>query len=98
MGFRVSAPAERDLAEIGDFIALDNRAAALSFVAGIEARFAEIARQPALYRLRDEVMPGVRAAPHGRYLIYFLCESDGEVLFLRVLHSARDQAATLGFD
>ena len=98
MGFRVSAPAERDLAEIGDFIALDNRAAALSFVAGIEARFAEIARQPALYRLRDEVMPGVRAAAHGRYLIYFLCKGDGEVLFLRVLHSARDQAATLGFD
>ena len=90
--------AEHDLAEIGDFIALDSRAAALAFVAGIEARFTDIARQPALYRLRGEVMPGVRAATHGRYLIYFLCEHDDEVLFLRVLHSARDQSAAMRSD
>jgi toxin ParE1/3/4 len=70
MGFRVTAPAERDLADIGDYIALDNRARAVSFIDELEARFAEIAAQPSLYRLRDEVMPGIRAAPHGRYLIY----------------------------
>jgi toxin ParE1/3/4 len=95
MGFRVTAPAERDLADIGDYIALDNRARAASFIDEIEARFAEIAAQPTLYRLRDEVLPDIRAAAHGRYLIYFRCEADGDVVFLRVLHSARDQAETL---
>lgn len=95
MAFRVSSPAERDLADIGDYIALDNRARAASFIDEIEARFAEIAAQPALYRLRDEIMPNIRAAAHGRYLIYFRLEANGDVVFLRVLHSARDQGETM---
>jgi toxin ParE1/3/4 len=95
MAFRITSVAERDLAEIGDYIALDNRRRAASFIDKIEARFAEIAAQPSLYRLRDQVMAGVRAAPHGRYLIYFRCEANGDVVFLRVLHSARDQTNTL---
>lgn len=95
MAYRVTAPAERDLADIGDYIALDNPVRAASFIDEIEARFAEIAEQPMHYRLRDEVLPGVRAAPHGRYLIYFRSERNGDVLFLRVLHSARDQPGTL---
>lgn len=40
-------------------------------------------------------MPGVRAAVHGRYLIYFRCAQDGEVEFMRILHTARDQIGTL---
>jgi len=87
--FRVTKQAEHDLEEIGDFIALDNRARALSFVMEIEARFAEIAQQPQQFRLRDEIMPGLRAARHGRYLIFFAVEDAG-VVFLRVLHGARD--------
>jgi toxin ParE1/3/4 len=95
MAFRVTAPAERDLADIGDYIALDNPSRAASFIDEIEARFTEIARRPSLYRLRDDVMAGIRAAPYGRYLIYFRHESDGEVVFLRVLHGARDQATAI---
>lgn|GEM_PF-2605507 len=68
---------------------------ALSFIAEIETRFAKIAATPHLHRLRDEVMPGIRAAVHGRYLIYFRCEDDGDVVFLRVLHGAREQAGGL---
>lgn len=95
MAFRVTALAERDLADIGDYIALENRTRAVSFIAEIEARFAEIATRPNIYRLRDEVLPTIRAANHGRYLIYFRCEAKGDVVFLRVLHSARDQAGVL---
>jgi toxin ParE1/3/4 len=98
MAFRVSAPAERDLADIGDYIALDNPSRAARFISEIEARFLEIARQPALYRLRDDIMEGIRAAPHGRYLIYFRCEADDKVVFLRVLHGARDQANSINHD
>jgi toxin ParE1/3/4 len=95
VAFRVTALAERDLADIGDYIALENRTRATSFIAEIEARFAEIAAHPGIYRLRDEVLPDIRAANHGRYLIYFRCEAKGDVVFLRVLHSARDQAGIL---
>ena len=95
MAFRVTALAERDLADIGDYIALENRTRAVSFIAEIEARFAEIATRPNIYRLRGEVLPTIRAANHGRYLIYFRCEAKGDVVFLRVLHSARDQAGVL---
>jgi toxin ParE1/3/4 len=95
MAFRVTAPAERDLADIGDYIALDNPSRAASFIDEIEARFTEIARRPSLYRLRDDVMAGIRAAPYGRYLIYFRHEADGEVVFLRVLHGARHQANSI---
>jgi toxin ParE1/3/4 len=95
MAFWVTALAERDLADIGDYIALENRARAASFIAEIEARFAEIATRPNIYRLRNELLPDIRAANHGRYLIYFRCEANGDVVFLRVLHSARDQAGVL---
>ena len=95
MAFRVTALAECDLADIGDYIALENRTRAASFIAEIEARFAEIAAHPGIYRLRDEVLPDIRAANHGRYLIYFRCEAKGDVVFLRMLHSARDQAGIL---
>ena len=95
MAFRVTALAERDLADIGDYIALENRIRAASFIAEIEERFAEIATRPSIYRLRDEVLPDIRAANHGRYLIYFRCEAKGDVVFLRMLHSARDQAGIL---
>lgn len=98
MTFRVTKLAERDLAEIGDYIALDNRVRALSFISEIEARFADIAERPAAYRLRHEIMPSVRVAVHGRYLIYFYCEADGEVVFLRILHSARDQQGIFNGD
>ena len=94
MAFRVTAPAERDLADIGDYIALDNPSRAARFINEIEARFTEIAKQPFIYRQRDDIMVGIRAAPHGRYLIYFRCDPSGHVVFLRVLHGARDQTDT----
>ena len=55
MSFRVSPKAERDLQEIGDYIAFDNPTRALSFIQEIEKRFTEIAQHPELYRRRDEI-------------------------------------------
>jgi toxin ParE1/3/4 len=93
MPFRVSPNAEQDLQDIGDYIALDHPARALSFVMEIEMRFQEIARQPELFRLRDEIFPGIRAALHGRYMIFFTIAQDGMVDFVRVIHGARNLTA-----
>ena len=86
----VILPAARaDLIEIGDFIALDNPPRAVSFVAEIEAKIVEIGERPGSFQKRDDLHPGLRHAPHGRYLIIFI-ESDEEVQIVRVLQGARD--------
>lgn len=79
----ISPMAEQDIEEIGDYIALDNPARALSF---IEELYGET---PKLYRRRDELGKGVRGCPYGRYLIVFSNKQD-EVRIERVLHMARD--------
>ncbi len=86
----VILPAARaDLIEIGDFIAADSPQRAASFVAEIEARMREAAERPLSFPARDELHEGLRAARHGRYLIFFLEQGD-EVQVVRVLHGARD--------
>ncbi|MHA7870560.1 MAG: type II toxin-antitoxin system RelE/ParE family toxin [Salipiger thiooxidans] len=86
----VILPAARaDLVDVADFIALDNPERAMSFVAEIEAKMGQIAERPESFPLRDDVYQGMRAARHGRYLIFFL-NSEEEVQVVRVLHGARD--------
>jgi toxin ParE1/3/4 len=90
--FRVSPQAQRDIDGIGDTIARDNPVRALSYVRELRAKIREAAKQPLLYRERVELKPGVRAARHGSYMIYF--RFDGrEVEVLRVWHGARDTSA-----
>ena len=44
---------------------------------------------------RDDLHEGLRAARHGRYLIFFV-EAEGEVRIVRVIHGARDLPRLLG--
>ncbi|WP_265502890.1 type II toxin-antitoxin system RelE/ParE family toxin [Paracoccus beibuensis] len=89
-------PAARaDLIEIGDFIAQDNPGRALSFLAEIEAKMHEAAERPESFPARGDVGAGLRAARHGRHLIFFL-NTDEEVQIVRVLHGARDLPRIFG--
>ncbi|MFC7555996.1 type II toxin-antitoxin system RelE/ParE family toxin [Pseudoroseomonas wenyumeiae] len=91
----VILPAARaDLIEIGDFIALDNPERALSFLMDLERVMRAAAERPGSFPARDDLYPGVRAARHGRYLIFFV-EAREEVQVVRVLHGARDLPSTL---
>lgn len=86
----VILPAARaDLIEIGDFIAQDDPRRAASFVAEIEAKMRAAAERPLSFPARDELHEGLRAARHGRYLIFFVEQGD-EVQVVRVLHGARN--------
>ncbi|MBW7922126.1 MAG: type II toxin-antitoxin system RelE/ParE family toxin [Rubellimicrobium sp.] len=78
-----------DLKEIGDYIARDNPVRARSFMRELNARMAEIARRPRSFPLRSDLGPGLRAAQHGPYLIFFV-ETDATVRIVRVLHGARN--------
>lgn len=86
----VILPAARaDLIDIGDFIALDNRTRAASFVAEIEAKIVEVGERPGSFQKRDELHKGLRHARHGRYLIFFIEKGD-EVQIVRVIEGSRD--------
>ena len=81
--------AQADLIDIGDFIALDNRTRAASFVAEIEAKIVEVGERPGSFQKRDELHKGLRHARHGRYLIFFIEKGD-EVQIVRVIEGSRD--------
>ena len=88
----VVLPAARaDLIDIGDFIALDNRSRAASFVAEIVAKIVEVGERPGSFQKRDELHKGLRHARHGRYLIFFI-EVGEEVQIVRVIQGSRDLA------
>lgn len=81
--------------DIADFIALDDPARALSFIAEIEGAMTTIAERPGSFPARDELVSGLRSARHGRYLIFFLTDHEG-VKIVRVLHGARDLPTAFG--
>ena len=86
---RFSERARYDLIEIGNFIARDDTAAAAQFVSELEKRCLLLAARPFAGRARDELIPGLRSVPHGRYVIFYRPTED-RVQIVRVLHGARD--------
>lgn len=86
--------AERDLEGIGDYIAADNPARAVTFIRELRSHCHRIGQNPLGYRLRPDIAAGVRSAAHGRYAVYFTIGSDA-VTVIRILHGAMDAAAYL---
>jgi toxin ParE1/3/4 len=81
--------AEADILEIWDYIAYDSLAAADRWVDCLDQQFRVLATQPMMGRARDELAPGVRSFPLGRYVVFYV-QLDGGIDVVRVLHSARD--------
>jgi toxin ParE1/3/4 len=94
MKFRIVSAAERDLRQIAEHIARDNPSRARSFIRELNAKIRTVAAQPLLYPLREEWAPELRAALHRNYQIVYRIEHD-RVVFLRVLHGARDAGSLL---
>jgi toxin ParE1/3/4 len=89
VAYQLLPAARADLIEIADFIALDNPARGLSFIAEIEETMTTIAERPSSFPARNELAAGLRSARHGRYLIFFMA-GNASVQIVRVLHGARD--------
>jgi len=88
----ITPQAERDIEEIGDYIARDNPPRALSFVRELRAQCRKITASPEAFRLRHELGEGIRSCAHHRYAIFFSAGTY-EVTIIRVLHGARDLLA-----
>jgi toxin ParE1/3/4 len=87
----VSPRAALDLDEITEYIARDNPARAVSFVAELEAKCRTVADSPKLYPVRADLAPGLRMATHRRYLVLFRdLPTENAVRIERVLHGARN--------
>lgn len=78
-----------DLVEIWAFIAEDSERQADRFLATIDSKLRLLAHQPHIGRAREELLPGLRSFPVGRYVVFYL-PAEGGIDVVRVLHSARD--------
>ncbi|HEY3909690.1 MAG TPA: type II toxin-antitoxin system RelE/ParE family toxin [Stellaceae bacterium] len=83
-----SPRARLDLEDIGDYIARDNPARAVSFLDELRAHCDRISTAPMSYPSREDLAAGLRVSVHGRYLILFRANS-GSVRIERILHGAR---------
>jgi toxin ParE1/3/4 len=81
--------ADTDILEIWDFIADDSVSAADRWVDHLGEQFRLLATQPMMGRARDELAPGVRSFPFGRYVVFYV-PLDGGIDVVRVLNGARD--------
>ncbi len=90
-----SPKSRQDLLDIGDYIAKDSLANARRFVGRLMEQCQRIGNTPLAYTGREDLAPGLRMAPMGRYVVFFRVIDD-TVRIERVLHGARDLPAVLG--
>lgn len=93
MAHRLSPEAEIDLEDIWYYIATksDSIRIADRLINSIIERFFLLARHPHIGRRRDEdLRPGLRSFPVGKYVIIYRVENHEDVLILRVIHGNRD--------
>ena len=81
--------AEADILEIWDYIADDSLVAADRWVDRLDEQFRLLTAQPMMGRAREELAPGVRSFPFGRYVVFYMPLNDG-IDVVRVLQGARD--------
>lgn len=95
MRFIVAAKARADLFEIAQYIARDNRERARTYIVELNEKIRAVAREPELYAVKESWGGAYRSALHQRYHIIFRIEAE-QVVFVRILHGARDIAGELG--
>lgn len=81
--------AEADVLEIWDYIADDSMAEADRWVDRLDEKLGLWALQPMMGRAREEIAPGLRSMPFGRYIVFYMPLPDG-IDLVRVLHGSRD--------
>jgi plasmid stabilization system protein ParE len=85
----ISDQASDDLADIWAHIARDNTNAADAFVGRLHAQCVQLSTEPGLGRPRDELLPGIRSFPIGRYVLFYRVGAD-TIQIVRVLSAYRD--------
>jgi toxin ParE1/3/4 len=79
-----------DLNEILEYVARDNPQAAVRLIDRLEFACQGICSMPAVGTRRDDLAPGLRALSQGRYVVYFIPQTEELLRIVRVMHGARD--------
>ena len=88
----LSAEAEQDLEAIGDYIARDNPARAISFLRELRQKCLDLADLPERFPLVPRYEAArVRRRAHGNYLIFYRVETD-KVVIIHILPERRVMA------
>ena len=95
MRVRFTRRAQRDLAEIYDYISQDSPTIASRFVARLIERAREIGDHPTAGRATDESDARVVVAPRLRYLIFYTIAED-DVLITHFRHTSRRRPRNWG--
>lgn len=88
MTYRLLPQAEADITEIALYIAYDNKAAAHHWTETIFRQCERLAGLPELGVARDDVRPGLRMMPTGKYIVLYRKSGDS-VEIVRVLDGRR---------
>lgn len=88
--------AKADLVEIGGYIALDSERQAEAFIEKLREKARQAARMPRIYKTRGDLLPGLRSAGLGKYLILFRIVPNG-IEVLHIVHGARDLSRLFEF-
>ena len=86
---RITPEAENDLDEIWWYIAQDDPDSADKLLDEIDETSQRLAQFTKMGRNRDELCPGLKSFPVGRYLIFYMPISGG-IEIVRVLHGMMD--------
>ena len=87
----VSDDAEADIEDIADYIAQDSPRNARKYATSLRRKIRSLGRFPRIHPLRNDVLPGMRVAVHGNYLILYAVGAKA-VDVVRVVHGAMDLA------
>jgi toxin ParE1/3/4 len=87
---KLTQAAETELEAIGDWIARDNPARAISFIVELREACHRIVEMPEAYpRVPRYDAQSVRRKVHGNYLIFYVATAD-EVTVIHIFHGTRD--------
>lgn len=87
---RLSSAAERDIAEIVEYVAKANVDAALVLVDQLTERFELLESQPEIGERYSDPRRGLRRTSLGNYVIIYQVVDDDAILVVRVVHGARN--------
>jgi toxin ParE1/3/4 len=90
----LSRSAATDLIETWVYVAEDRVEAADRLIAKIQRQCQVLAEAPEAGRRRDDVLPGIRSFPVGRYVLFYR-EADEGIEVARVLSGYRDRRRIL---
>src|SRR5438128_1336060 len=87
--YSIAPEADRDLEDIRDGIAQDSPAAAKRLLNQFYDHFDQIGDCPKIGPARDEIRPGLRSVPVGKYVIFYRLAPAGPEI-VRIVWGGRD--------